>query len=650
MSIPPAIPSERVPAETLPHHETTGVQVSRRPAQTATPVQPATLPAPAARYRSVAPLGAGGMGHVTLVHDEVIGRDTAIKSLHEGLRDSEEHRARFLREARIQGQLDHPGVVPVYDIQSEGPDAPSFSMRYVRGVLLADVLDQLQRNNPDAHKRYSRRRLLTAFSAVCGAVHFAHARGVIHRDLKPENVMLGEYGEVYVLDWGIARVMDRSAPRLEPDVNDDDFFQLTGPVNASLPGEYRTERGRVVGTPGFIAPEAWVGIGIDARADVYSLGVMLFEILTHTQYHAGTGMQELMRSTFNERIVLPSERRPDLQIPPELDAICETAMAFAADVRYASAGELREAVERFLDGDRDVALRREAADAAAREAAVLTDAALGPDGSDTLRSEAMQRLGRALMLDPQHNGAMQTLVRLLVTPPRTPPPEVKATLHHDWTRRVRALARVGVWSYLACLALLPGLWWLGVRDPQVLAVVALITTGAAAVAWYQATRRTPSDFAGYLMLLLSTLAIASVGVLTSPLLVVPTAVLVNTLVFLAHGDRMNRRAIVATGVAGMFAQLALEALDVLPRTFAIERGTLTLHPVATHLHGAGLLAVVTGTQALALVIASLALAAARASANRELTRLTMLAWNLKQIAPSAARELMEQGDAPRPRA
>ncbi|MCZ7681650.1 MAG: serine/threonine protein kinase [Sandaracinaceae bacterium] len=158
-----------------------------------------------ARYVRGAVIGAGGMGEVRLDRDRRIGREVAVKRLHAALGGREDTQARFLREARVQGQLEHPAIVPVYDLGAGEDGELYFTMKRVRGRTLADILADLAHGDAEAKKRFGRRRLLSAFSQVCLAIDYAHARGVMHRDLKPGNVMLGDWGEVYVLDWGSRR-------------------------------------------------------------------------------------------------------------------------------------------------------------------------------------------------------------------------------------------------------------------------------------------------------------------------------------------------------------------------------------------------------------------------------------------------------------
>ena len=162
------------------------------------------------RYARARKLGEGGMGEVHLCRDAWLGRDVAMKVML-GTTGGDAT-GRFLREARVQGQLEHPGIVPVYDLAIGATGAPYFTMKRVQGHTLREVLDGLVKRDPATLASFNRRRVLGALEQVCQAVAFAHVRGVIHRDLKPENVMVGEFGEVLVLDWGIARLRDRTEP------------------------------------------------------------------------------------------------------------------------------------------------------------------------------------------------------------------------------------------------------------------------------------------------------------------------------------------------------------------------------------------------------------------------------------------------------
>jgi serine/threonine-protein kinase len=238
------------------------------------------------RYQMGDLLGEGGMGEVRRCRDLRIGRDVAMKTVREIAADRDFVHDRFLREARVQGQLEHPCIVPVYDLGAREDGTTYFTMKRIRGETLEQILDALRADDPAASARWTRRKLLAAFVTACGAVEYAHSRGVIHRDLKPGNIMLGDFGEVYVLDWGVARVLDGSA---DP---------VTERIDAPMPELGRTVEGAVIGTAGYMSIEQLSGVSdLDGRADVYALGAILFELLAWEPLHVGTTLPGLVTST-----------------------------------------------------------------------------------------------------------------------------------------------------------------------------------------------------------------------------------------------------------------------------------------------------------------------------------------------------------------
>jgi hypothetical protein len=264
---------------------------------------------PDARYVLGQPLGMGGMGEVLSATDVALDRQLALKVL---LRSSPAARAAFVGEAKLTARLDHPGVVPVHDV-GETPDGrPYFAMKRVRGRSLRELLE--------AGDLPGRRGRLDLFRRVCETVAFAHDRGVLHLDLKPDNVMVGAFGEVLVMDWGLAQQLEGGGATLK----------------------------HVAGTPRYMAPEqATPGARLDIRADVYSLGAILYELLTERPAFPGTDRTTVLDEVRQGRFARPRAVAPD--VPRELDALVVAAMATAPEQRIDSVVTLLDEVEAWLD-------------------------------------------------------------------------------------------------------------------------------------------------------------------------------------------------------------------------------------------------------------------------------------------------------------
>jgi serine/threonine-protein kinase len=411
------------------------------------------------RYEAIGVLGRGGMGEVRLYKDRRIARYVAYKMLRGLVADEPSYRSRFLLEARVQGQLEHPSIVPVYDLGETEDGELYFSMKSVRGITLHQALESIRHGVSTA--QYTRRRLLTAFGNVCQAVDFAHKRGVVHRDLKPQNVMLGDYGEVYVLDWGIAKVMHK------------DETPLVERVEVP-PREQATRAGATLGTPKYMAPERKHGVA-NPQTDVFALGMILADIL---------------------------DAHEDLGVDPELDAIKLRAIALGAEERYPSARALHEDLEHYLDGRRDLEMRKQLADTHARRAAdALARAQQDPDA----RSLAGQEIGRALGLDPQNRVALSTLMAMLTDVPAQLPPAAQADMEQRWKERQHRTTRISTLSTLTMLALIPMFMWMGVRDWRLVGIYATLVACAAAVQWFGGPNRI--TFAMALILLLASVTV-----------------------------------------------------------------------------------------------------------------------------------------------
>jgi eukaryotic-like serine/threonine-protein kinase len=289
----------------------------------------------------------GGIGKVWLAHDPTLGRDVALKELLPERGHDPRVAARFLQEARITGQLEHPGIVPVYElVWSSEDDKRYYTMRFVNGLTLRQAsLAYHKKLRAGTATVLDLRRLLDAFVRVCNAVAYAHSRGVLHRDLKGQNVILGEYGEVVLLDWGLAKPLgpESSSPNSWRDTDGPApvLLDTETPVGETLPGQ-------LMGTPGYMAPEQAQGRQdrVDARTDIYGLGAILFEILTGQPPHKGLDSTDVIRQTIygdtpRARAIAPS-------VPPALDAVCARALSKTRAERYATATELAEEVQRYL--------------------------------------------------------------------------------------------------------------------------------------------------------------------------------------------------------------------------------------------------------------------------------------------------------------
>lgn len=289
---------------------------------------------------------AGGIGEIWLARDLALDRDVAVKKLQTQRAPSELTKVRFLREARITGQLDHPGVVPVYEIcQDEATGLPYYTMRFLRGRTLTEAVRDYHSERRDRGPQLkSLLGLLNAFDIICNTVAYAHSKGIIHRDLKCENVILGDYGEVVVIDWGLAKQYGR----VEVVAEDVD-------LEAVRPAE--TVAGHILGTPAYMAPEQAAGEtdAIGPATDVYGLSAILYEILCGQPPFTGTSTIEVLKQVRSATPAKPSEVAPG--IPAALEQICLTGLAKAPGERHASADRLAKVVRAWVS---ELAERRQA--------------------------------------------------------------------------------------------------------------------------------------------------------------------------------------------------------------------------------------------------------------------------------------------------
>ncbi|MBC8352094.1 MAG: protein kinase [Planctomycetes bacterium] len=296
------------------------------------------------RYSLTKMHGEGGIGRVWQAHDQRLNRQVALKEIRPDREVSASAAKRFAKEAQITSQLEHPNIVPVYKMVGGANTTRSFyTMRFVRGDTFRDAIDAYHRHQRDGKAtELELRELLHSFIAICNALGYAHSRGVVHRDLKPSNVMVGSFGEVIVLDWGLAKMID------QPD-DDDEHLLESGPISVTDDvGIDETMQGAVLGTLPYMAPEQAAGRidKINEKTDIYGLGAILFAVLTGNHPHRGTSTREVRSHILNEPT--PRVRTDDAKIPPMLDAICAKAMAKKRTERYDKARDLAEDVRRWL--------------------------------------------------------------------------------------------------------------------------------------------------------------------------------------------------------------------------------------------------------------------------------------------------------------
>lgn len=299
------------------------------------------------RFEDQGQIAKGGMAAIRKVFDTVILRNAAMKVMTDGADDASSL-SRFVEEAQITGQLDHPNIVPVYDIGVDEHGLPTrFTMKLVHGETLAAILDD-NATDPDNHERLE--VVLQAFVKICDAVSFAHSRGVIHRDLKPANVMIGSHGQVYLMDWGIALLLDggeRKSNAGSTGDNGADAGVRTGGNEASneLPGT-------LSGTPAYMAPEQAFGRTheMDERTDVFGLGAMLYEIITFQPPYLGKLPGDEMDLARQARVTPPETLQPDRPLPPGLCRIAMKALSPARADRYETVDALKHDVVAFLRG------------------------------------------------------------------------------------------------------------------------------------------------------------------------------------------------------------------------------------------------------------------------------------------------------------
>jgi serine/threonine-protein kinase len=565
------------------------------------------------RYEVGPLLGKGGMGEVRLARDLRIDREVAVKLMRGAHRD-ESTLGRFFREARVQGVLEHPAVVPVHDLGIDREGNPYFVMKRLSGTTLHDVIAK------PSEDRWPRRTVLARLVDVCLAIEFAHTRGVIHRDIKPANIMLGDFGEAYVLDWGLARISDEG-----------DSFRGVAPLSGD--GHGQTMAGDLLGTPGYMSPEQARGEVVDWRTDVFALGCVLFEILAGVPAlsRGMAGLAESISSPHHR----PSERAAD--VPPELDDLCVRTTTAEAKQRP-TARELGDAIQKYLDGDRDVARRHELADAAvhaAREAMASGD-----------RATAMREAGRAIALEPDHQRAQELLASLLFDLPDTMPAEALAAADLERGEvRQRVIRKAGFTHLVAAgaLAIL-----LAFPVHHYWPIVFGIVTSTATAAFAFAMARRPMPMASPLFIwfgLLNCVTITTAGLLFGVLLILPMFVVGSLSAFMSQPARHSPWALVTIHVVPIALLVTLELTGVLPRSFEIAAGTLVITPYTFDLSPLSLAFVFALSFAVQVGSTFDIQFGFRRAQEAAQNRIHAQSWHLKQLLPRS--EKLDTGPVPK---
>jgi len=320
------------------------------------------------QYAIGRPIGKGGAGFVVHGVDRDLRRSVAVKMLHEKHRQNALLLRAFIEEAIITGGLEHPNIVPVYQLGFADDLGPYYVMKRLDGVTLGEALQGLRKHDPEMEARFDLDRLLTIFIEVCQAIVYAHDRRVVHCDLKPNNVLIGHYGEVMLVDWGLAYVMGEA-------------------------GALQARSQFWSGTPGFMAPEQVIGdvSAYDQRTDIWALGGLLYAMLCLARPFVGKTKQETLHMVLNEDPIPPSRRNPSRRVPESLERICLKAMSKKKEDRYPSVSELMGEIENHLAGRRRLRQRVELGQKALAEVRTELDRLTGTEAVvDALQTKLVQ--------------------------------------------------------------------------------------------------------------------------------------------------------------------------------------------------------------------------------------------------------------------
>lgn len=298
-------------------------------------------------YQILQSIGKGGMGEVFLAYDTTCGRRIALKKIRPDLTEHKQLYNRFIKEARITSQLTHPAIIPIYAIHSEEGCA-YYTMPYIEGNTLKQLLrtarKQERKGEKLNHLAESIPALIRIYLSICQAVAYAHSKKVLHRDLKPENIIIGQYGQIVILDWGLAKLIRGSQGIPFPDAESEDFQDDTT-------GSHQlTNLGKVVGTVAYMAPERALGQPANIQTDIYSLGVILYQLLTLKHPFHRESLKEFRLNAHKEKLIDPNEVAPYRDVPRSLSRVVMKCLASQPDQRYQTVDELVHDLENYIEG------------------------------------------------------------------------------------------------------------------------------------------------------------------------------------------------------------------------------------------------------------------------------------------------------------
>lgn len=298
-------------------------------------------------YQILQSIGKGGMGEVFLAYDTTCGRRLALKQIRPDLSQHKQLYNRFVKEARITSQLTHPAIIPIYAIHTEEGGA-YYTMPYIEGSTLKQLLrtarKQERKGEKLDHLAESIPALIRIYLSICQAVAYAHSKKVLHRDLKPENIIIGKYGQIVILDWGLAKLIRGALNTSDRDSDDEDTEEDTSDI------QQLTHAGKVVGTVAYMAPERALGQAANVQTDIYSLGVILYQLLTLKHPFQRESLKEFRLNAHKEKITDPSEIAPYRDVPRSLSRVVMKCLSPQPDQRYHSVDELVYDLENYIEG------------------------------------------------------------------------------------------------------------------------------------------------------------------------------------------------------------------------------------------------------------------------------------------------------------